>query len=226
MKDARNLPGEVGRVNGIGSNLPSAPVAALFNAGAESATIVSRDCVAARTARGGLFSEAMMKRDEAGKAGAGGRPRKAARPFQPTWEQRAFVAAAAGLRVPRSLICQMLPGARRGETVSISRDMLRREFEMELRDGLTLVMALVEARVFQRALAQEDRSALAAQMALLNARGGWKLPAAQMAAAPEPDRRFNADLLTREERAEMKRLLLKGMPELAERDRTQPRKRL
>jgi hypothetical protein len=52
--------------------------------------------------------------------------------------------------------------------------MLRREFDTELRKGLTLVVALVEARVSQRALFQDDRSALAAQMAVLNTRGGWK----------------------------------------------------
>lgn len=153
-----------------------------------------------------------MAQEEAENAAAPRRPRKAARAFQPTREQRTFVAAAAGLGVPRSVICQMLPGARRGETVSITRDTLRREFETELRDGLKLVMALVETRVFQRALFQDDRSALAAQMALLNARGGWKVPSGQVAVPePDPDPPLDLDQLTREERHQLVHLLEKTM---------------
>jgi hypothetical protein len=152
-----------------------------------------------------------MTKQQAGNAGARQRPRKAAAAFQPTREQRAFVATASGLGVPRSVICQMLPGARPGETVSISRDMLRREFDTELRDGLKIVVALVETRVFQRALFHDDRSALAAQMAVLNTRGGWKTAPGQATAVPaEPE--WAMHQLTREERNELRKLLEKATP--------------
>jgi len=154
-----------------------------------------------------------MTKEQAGNAGARQRPRKAPAAFQPTREQRAFVATAAGLGVPRSVICQMLPGARPGETVSISRDMLRREFDTELRDGLKLVVALVETRVFQRALFHDDRSALAAQMAVLNTWGGWKTAPGQATALPaEPEPEWAMHQLTREERNELRKLLEKATP--------------
>ena len=61
----------------------------------------------------------------------GQKPRRAA--FRPTQEQRAFVAAAAGLRIPRRVICRRLPGAKPGETVSITGHMLTDYFTRELR---------------------------------------------------------------------------------------------
>jgi hypothetical protein len=45
--------------------------------------------------------------------------------FQPRPAQRAFVSAAAGLGVPRRVICRMLPGADPGAPVSISAHMLK-----------------------------------------------------------------------------------------------------
>jgi hypothetical protein len=133
---------------------------------------------------------------------AGQKPRRA--DFRPTQEQRAFVAAAAGLKIPRRVICQMLPGAKPGETVSITGRMLTDYFARELREGLALVVALAGARLCQRALSGDDRGAWTAQMMILNTRG-WKLPAAR----EERDEIWVA-ALSREERKELRRLLDKA----------------
>jgi hypothetical protein len=133
----------------------------------------------------------------------GQKPRRAA--FRPTQEQRAFVAAAAGLGIPRRVIRQMLPGAKPGETVAITGHMLTDCFAQELREkGLALVVALAGARLCQRALSGDDRGA--AQMMVLNARG-WKLPA-----PPEERDEISLAALTREERQELRRLLDKATP--------------
>jgi hypothetical protein len=55
--------------------------------------------------------------------------------FQPAPAQRAFVSAAAGLGVPRRVICRMLRGAEPGATVSISAHMLRDYFSRGLPEG-------------------------------------------------------------------------------------------
>jgi hypothetical protein len=83
--------------------------------------------------------------------------------------QRAFVSAAAGLDVPRRVICRMLPGADPGATVSISAHRLRDYFSRELREGMKYLMALVCARVCQRAIVGRRRGALQAQALVLNA---------------------------------------------------------
>jgi hypothetical protein len=83
--------------------------------------------------------------------------------------QRAFVSAAAGLDVPRRVICRMLPGAEPGETVSTSVHRLRDHFSRELREGMKHVAALVCARVCQRAISADGRGALQAQALVLNA---------------------------------------------------------
>jgi hypothetical protein len=135
----------------------------------------------------------------------GQKPRRAA--FRPTQEQRAFVAAAAGLGIPRRVIRQMLPGAKSGETVSITGRMLTDCFAQELREkGLALVVALAGARLCQRALSGDDRNAQTAQMMVLNARG-WKLPA-----PPEERDEISLAALSREERKELRRLLDKATP--------------
>jgi hypothetical protein len=131
------------------------------------------------------------------------KPRRTA--FQPTQAQRAFVAAAAGLGVPRRVICQMLPGAKRGETTPISAHLLRDYFSRELREGMKLVVALVGARVCQRALSDDDRGALQAQMAVLNGRGGWTVPAEPLDEPP-----LDMSALSREERDQLRRLLAKA----------------
>src|SRR5579864_743655 len=100
----------------------------------------------------------------------------------------------------------MLPGAERGETVSISAHMLRDHFSRELREGMKYVVALVCARVCQRAISADDRGAHQAQALVLNAQGGWKLPP-EAEDGPE----LNMDALTREERDELERLLTKTM---------------
>src|SRR5262245_27157140 len=87
-------------------------------------------------------------------AGEAKKPRKAG--FRPTQAQRAFVAAAAGLGVPRRVICQMLPAAEPGEIVSISAHVLRDYFSRELREGMKLVVPLIGARLCQRALSGDD----------------------------------------------------------------------
>jgi hypothetical protein len=127
--------------------------------------------------------------------------------FRPTQAQRGFVAAAAGLGVPRRVICQMLPGANPGETVTIRAHLLRDYFSRELREGMKLVVALVGARVCQRALSGDDRGAHAAQMLVLNTQGNWK-PVAEAAIDDEPP--LDVRALTREERDELKRLLTKA----------------
>ena len=138
------------------------------------------------------------------------------RVFQPTQAQRAFVAAAAGLGVPSRVICQMMPCARTRDVAPIDGQTLRGYFKRELEDGLKLATALVEARVYQRALSQDDRSALSAQALILNARGGWK-------AADDPSLREPAEpplamhRLSREERDMLRTLLAKATePEGAE----------
>src|SRR5580658_8944536 len=138
------------------------------------------------------------------------------RAFQPTRAQRAFVAAAAGLKVPSRVICQMMPTGGKGDAPLIDSMTLRWYFRRELQDGLKLATALVEARVYQRALSQDDRSALTAQALILNTRGGWK-------AADDTSLREPAELplamhrLSREERDTLRALLAKATePEGAE----------
>jgi hypothetical protein len=131
------------------------------------------------------------------------------RAFQATQAQRAFVAAAAGLKVPSRVICQMMPGARAGEIAPIDAHTLRNYFWRELQDGLKLVKALVEARVYERALSRDDRSAHSAQALILNAGGGWK-------SADDPSLREPAEpplamhRLSREERDMLRKLLAKA----------------
>jgi hypothetical protein len=151
-----------------------------------------------------------MAKKQASAAAPPQRARKSGAPLQATRAQRAFVVAAAGLGVPRKVICQMLPGARSGETAAMTSDMLRHLFPRELRDGLKLAVALVEARVFQRALTHDDRSALTAQLAILNTRGGWKT-AGEPAAVAEPSGQALAiEDLNREERQLLRSLLAKA----------------
>jgi hypothetical protein len=142
------------------------------------------------------------------------------RVFQPTRAQRAFVAAAAGLGVPSRVICQMMPGGRAGELAPIDSHTLRCYFSRELQDGLMLATALVEARVYERALSQDDRAALSAQALILNARGGWK--AADEASLREPSEPPLAmHRLSREERDTLRGLLAKATePEGAEESET------
>jgi hypothetical protein len=117
------------------------------------------------------------------------------------------VAAAAGLGIPRRVIRQMLPGAKPGETVSITGHMLTDHFARELREkGLALVVALAGARLCQHALSGDDRGAHAAQMMVLNARG-WTLPT-----KPEERDEISLAALSREERKELRRLLDKATP--------------
>lgn len=125
--------------------------------------------------------------------------------FRPTQAQRAFVAAAAGLGVPRRVICQMMPGAKPGETTPISTHLLRGYFSRELREGMKLVVALVGARLCQRALSDDDRGALQAQMAVLHGRGGWTIPS-----QPVDDAPLDMRALTREERDQLRHLLAKA----------------
>jgi hypothetical protein len=129
--------------------------------------------------------------------------------FKPTQAQRAFVAAAAGLGVPCRAICQMMPGGRGGHTPLIDSMTLRCYFRRELQDGLKLATALVEARVYQRALSEDDRSALSAQALILNTRGGWK-SAENLSLQQLDDPPLAMHRLTREERDTMKRLLAKA----------------
>jgi hypothetical protein len=129
--------------------------------------------------------------------------------FQPTREQRAFVAAAAGLGVPNRVICQMMPGGT-GEIAPINCHTLTSYFKTELRDGLRLATALVEARVYQRALSHDDRSALSAQALILNSRGGWKSEE-NPSLEDLPDPPLAMDRLTFEERDTLKKLLTKAM---------------
>jgi hypothetical protein len=130
--------------------------------------------------------------------------------FRPTQAQRAFVAAAAGLGVPRRVIRQMLPAAEPGATVSISAHMLRDYFGRELREGMKLVLPLIGARVCQRALSGDDRSAAQAQTLVLNAQGGWKLLGDGLLDDVE-DEKPDMSVLSREEFDELERLLAKTM---------------
>jgi hypothetical protein len=138
------------------------------------------------------------------------------RAFQPTRAQRAFVAAAAGLGVPCRVICQMMPSGRAGDAPLIDSMTLRCYFRRELQDGLKLATALVEARVYERALSQDDRSALSAQALILNARGGWK-PEDDPSLREPADPPLAMNRLSREERDTLRTLLAKATePEGAE----------
>ena len=129
--------------------------------------------------------------------------------FRPTRAQRAFVAAAAGLGVPREMICRMLPGEHPGETVAIDGRALWNNFWRELRGGLKLAVALVEARMFQHALSGDDRSALTAQTLILNTRGGGK-PAGDPAIHEPSEAELAVDQLNRRERDTLRKLLTKA----------------
>jgi hypothetical protein len=131
------------------------------------------------------------------------------RAFQPTRAQRAFVAVAAGLGVPVRVICQMLPTGRAGEAPPLNGVGLRSNFKTELREGLRLADALVEARVYQRALSRDDGAGFSAQALILNRRGGWK--SAENRSLPDmADPPLAMDRLSREERDTMRMLLAKA----------------
>lgn len=156
----------------------------------------------------------MARRQTADPAPGESAPAPRKRKFEPTAAQRAFVAAASGFGVPPRIICQMLPGARPGQTLRIKSRTLKRRFARELREGLTLANALVKARVFQRALSLDDRSAVTAQTLILNAQGAW-MPAAG-GQGQEPGRTPLAiERLSPSERVTLRRLVDKATPEAA-----------
>jgi len=67
----------------------------------------------------------------------------------------------------------------------------------------------VEARVFQRALSHDDRSAVTAQMLILNTRGGWK-STADPAVPESAEATLAVEELSREERDTLRKLLAKA----------------
>jgi hypothetical protein len=127
--------------------------------------------------------------------------------FAPSEAQRAFVAAAAGVGVPRRLIRQLLPGARPGDVAEISGRALARHFGAELRRGVDLALSLAAARLFQIALAGEERRSLGALRLVLKAPEAWR--ALAMASGNTAPRLF-LDRLTRQESHALRKLIAKA----------------
>lgn len=130
--------------------------------------------------------------------------------FAPSEAQRAFVAAAAGLGVPATLTCRMLPGARPGKTVAIDEASLAKHFEREVRQGLRLALSLAAARLFAIAMASGDRQALVALRLILKAPDDWHALGKR---SRGETRRIAGERLSRPERAALRKLIDKAMTE-------------
>jgi hypothetical protein len=127
--------------------------------------------------------------------------------FVPSEAQRAFVAAAAGVGVPRRLIRRLLPGARPDNVAEISGRALARHFGAELRRGVDLALSLAAARLFQIALAGEERQSLGALRLVLKAPEAWRaLATASGNTAPG----LFIDRLSRQERHALRKLIAKA----------------
>jgi hypothetical protein len=127
--------------------------------------------------------------------------------FKPNEAQRAFVAAAAGVGVPRRLIRRLLPDPGSGDAPEISGRALDRHFGAELRRGVDLALSLAAARLFQVALAGEARESLGALRLVLKTPEAWRaLATASGNAAP----RLFLDRLSRQERHALRKLIEKA----------------
>jgi hypothetical protein len=127
--------------------------------------------------------------------------------FVATEAQRAFVAAAAGVGLPRRLIRRLLPGADSGNATEISGRALQRHFRGELRRGVDLALSLAAARLFQIALAGEERQSLGALRLVLKAPEAWRALATSSGnTAP----RLLLDRLSRQERHALRKLIEKA----------------
>ena len=130
--------------------------------------------------------------------------------FVPTPAQRAFVAAANAVGLPREMICRMLPRGENGARAALDPARLERHFAEELSPGTMLAARLVVARVLQCALAGDDREAISAQMAVFKTLEDWR---ALGDAQAEEGRKLAVDRLTREERDALRLLLEKAAAE-------------
>jgi hypothetical protein len=127
----------------------------------------------------------------------------------PSETQRAFAAAAAGVGVPKKLICRLLPGAEPGAVGEIDKGTLAKHFAAELRRGVNLASSLAAARLFRIALAGEDRLALTVLRLVL------KSPDASRALgdlAGDAGPSLSFDRLTSQERHALRKLIAKATP--------------
>jgi len=127
--------------------------------------------------------------------------------FVPSEAQRAFVAAAAGVGLPRRLIRRLLPGADSGDATEISGRTLQRHFRAELRRGVDLALSLAAARLFQIALSGQERQSLGALRLVLKAPEAWRaLATSSGKTAP----RLLLDRLSRQDRLALRKLIEKA----------------
>ncbi|HZB90768.1 MAG TPA: hypothetical protein VE397_04955 [Stellaceae bacterium] len=123
--------------------------------------------------------------------------------FTPTEEQRAFVAAAAAVGLPPTLICRMLPADGKGKRQALTPQALARHFAEELDPEAMIAARLVTLRVLQRALSGDDGGAASAQLAVFKTLEDWQRLGDASPASP----RLAVERLSRDER-DILRLLL------------------
>ena len=129
--------------------------------------------------------------------------------FVPSEAQRAFVAAAARVRVPKKLIGRLLPGAEPGSVVEIDSGTLTKHFAAELRQGVNLALSLAAARLFRIALAGEDRLALTALRLVLKSPDAWQALGDR---SGDAEHSLSFDRLTSQERHALRKLIAKATP--------------
>ena len=122
----------------------------------------------------------------------------------PSAAQRAFVLAALTVGLPRDMIWQSLPhDSASGPLPTSAR--LEKLFAAEINGAPKLALRLIFARILERALLAEDEKGLAAQMAVFRGIKVW-----QVLTQDAPKETFDPSLLTRPERAQLRKLLAKA----------------
>lgn len=128
--------------------------------------------------------------------------------FVPNQEQRAFVASALAVGLPRDVICRMLPRSGDGDP-ALDPANLDRHFADEIAPGPMLALRLIIARVLQRALLDRDPEALYLQFAVFRSFKDWP----KLGESGEDEPGLDVNRLTRSERRTLRRLMQKAAGE-------------
>lgn len=125
--------------------------------------------------------------------------------FVPNEEQRAFVASALAVGLPRDVICRMLPRSDNDDP-GLDPANLDRHFADEIAPGPMLALRLIIARVLQRALLDRDPDALYLQFAVFRSIKDWP----KLGENDEDEPGLDVNRLTRSERRTLRKLLKKA----------------
>lgn len=129
--------------------------------------------------------------------------------FVPNEEQRAFVASALAVGLPRDVICRMLPRGGEDGNAALDPANLDRHFADEIAPGPMLALRLIIARVLQRALLDRDPDALYLQFAVFRSIKDWP----KLGENDEDEPGLDVNRLTQSERRTLRRLMKKAVGE-------------